>query len=84
MHKIVNAVTGETTYEEIDPIVVSSETLAEEARELRSLYLQLSDVWAVSDRTMTEEQTAYRQSLRDIPSQAGFPENITWPQEPTL
>lgn len=25
---------------------------------------------------------AYRQSLRDIPSQAGFPYNITWPEKP--
>jgi len=25
---------------------------------------------------------AYRQALRDIPTQAGFPYNLTWPQEP--
>jgi len=24
----------------------------------------------------------YRQALRDIPTQAGFPYNVTWPQEP--
>ena len=24
----------------------------------------------------------YRQALRDIPSQAGFPHNVTWPSEP--
>ena len=24
----------------------------------------------------------YRQALRDIPQQAGFPENVTWPEEP--
>jgi len=23
--------------------------------------------------------TAYRQALRDIPSQSGFPFNVTWP-----
>ena len=25
----------------------------------------------------------YRQQLRDLPSQAGFPNNITWPVKPT-
>ena len=25
----------------------------------------------------------YRQELRDLPSQAGFPNNITWPVKPT-
>ena len=48
----------------------------------RNLLLQ-TDVWALSDRTMTAEQTAYRQALRDITSQDGFPTNITWPQEPS-
>ncbi len=47
----------------------------------RNLLLQ-TDVWALADRTMTAEQTAYRQALRDITSQAGFPTNITWPTKP--
>ena len=25
----------------------------------------------------------YRQALRDLPSQAGFPNNVTWPAKPT-
>jgi hypothetical protein len=31
---------------------------------------------------MTSEQTAYRQALRDITAQAGFPTNVTWPTKP--
>lgn len=27
--------------------------------------------------------TAYRQALRDVPEQPGFPTAITWPQEPS-
>ena len=27
--------------------------------------------------------TTYRQSLRDITAQPGFPHNVTWPEEPT-
>ena len=36
------------------------------------LGMQLPTVW--SD---------YRQALRDVPSQAGFPHEVTWPTEPT-
>lgn len=52
------------------------------ARYKRDNLIAETDVWALSDRTMTAEQTAYRQSLRDISSQDGFPENITWPVKP--
>ena len=54
-----------------------------EVRGERDRFLSETDWWALSDRTMTAEQTAYRQALRDITSQAGFPTNITWPQEPS-
>jgi hypothetical protein len=30
----------------------------------------------------TEEVRAYRQALRDVPSQAGFPYNVVWPVPP--
>ena len=52
------------------------------ARRQRNDLLTSTDVWALADRTMTAEQTAYRQALRDITSQAGFPTNITWPTKP--
>jgi len=48
----------------------------------RDSLLASTDVWALSDRTMTAEQTAYRQALRDITGQAGFPTDITWPTKP--
>ena len=53
-----------------------------EARRDRDELIASTDVWALSDRTMTAEQTAYRQALRDITSQDGFPTNITWPTKP--
>ena len=50
-----------------------------------------TDWWAVSDRTMTDEQSAYRQALRDLPSTAtpvldnttklGI-SGVTWPTKP--
>ena len=51
-------------------------------RKYRNTLLAETDWWATSDRTMTAEQTAYRQALRDITDQAGFPTEITWPTKP--
>ena len=59
-----------------------SDTLAGAARFRRDAFLQETDVWALSDRTMTAAQTQYRQDLRDITDQAGFPTDITWPTKP--
>ena len=56
--------------------------LCEGVRKKRNTLLAETDVWALSDRTMTAEQTAYRQALRDITDQAGFPTDITWPTKP--
>ena len=82
MHRIVNAVTGEITEEAIDDVVNSPEVIEEDHREMRSVYLQITDSWALSDRTMTAEQTAYRQALRDVPNQSGWPNTVTWPTKP--
>ena len=60
--------------EPVDPAVT--------ARAERNGLLGSTDAWALSDRTMTAEQTAYRQALRDITGQAGFPTNIAWPTKP--
>lgn len=48
----------------------------------RDALLSECDWWASTDLTMTQEQIDYRQALRDITSQAGFPESITWPVKP--
>jgi len=48
----------------------------------RDRLIAQTDWWASSDLTMTEAQTAYRQALRDITEQPGFPEEIEWPSKP--
>ena len=54
----------------------------------RDVLIAATDWWATSDRTMTTEQTAYRQALRDLPATAepklenGMLTNITWPEVP--
>ena len=51
-------------------------------RQTRDAKLALSDWRALSDNTMPSEWTTYRQALRDVPAQAGFPNSITWPESP--
>ena len=55
---------------------------AAEVRRERDAKLSATDWTASTDVTMTAEMTTYRQSLRDVPSQARFPATITWPTEP--
>jgi len=33
--------------------------------------------------TIPDEWKNYRQALRDVPQQAGFPNDIEWPEEPS-
>tara|TARA_R100000773_G_scaffold11221_1_gene10377 strand:+ start:5552 stop:5821 length:270 start_codon:yes stop_codon:yes gene_type:complete len=56
---------------------------AGKARQERDSKLRATDWRAGSDLTMSDEWKAYRQALRDIPAQAGFPNSITWPTEPS-
>ena len=68
--------------EEAKAYAESPEGKAEAIRMERDRLIAETDWWALSDVTMTEEQVSYRQALRDITSQAGFPENIDWPTKP--
>tara|TARA_R110000851_G_scaffold98040_1_gene212444 strand:+ start:392 stop:814 length:423 start_codon:yes stop_codon:yes gene_type:complete len=54
-----------------------------EARSLRNELLTETDWAGNSDVVMSDELAAYRSALRDVPAQAGFPETITWPKEPS-
>ena len=51
-------------------------------REKRTALLIETDHYALSDVTMSDAMKAYRQALRDVPQQAGFPSSITWPDKP--
>jgi len=53
-----------------------------ELREKRNLQLADTDWWAVSDRTMTDEERTYRQALRDLPANTADPANPVWPTKP--
>lgn len=55
---------------------------AERVRTDRDSRLAVTDFHGLTDNTMTAEMTTYRQALRDVPQQGGFPNTITWPTEP--
>lgn len=56
------------------------ENLANLARSRRDQLLSETDYLALSDQTMPENVKSYRQALRDIPEQSGFPYEINWPE----
>jgi hypothetical protein len=65
-----------------DEIAQRTDNEGQSVRSQRDYLLQQTDWMALSDNTMTPEWAAYRQSLRDVTDQAGFPWSITWPTKP--
>lgn len=57
--------------------------LAADVRNRRDNLLAATDWRAGSDLTLSDEWKTYRQALRDVPAQSGFPNSITWPTEPS-
>tara|TARA_Y100001951_G_C11057193_1_gene138841 strand:- start:152 stop:439 length:288 start_codon:yes stop_codon:yes gene_type:complete len=56
-----------------------------ELREKRNRFLAETDFYALSDVTMSEDMTTYRQDLRDLPSGLTTVDdvnNVTWPTKP--
>ena len=51
-------------------------------RNQRDRLLADTDWMALSDNAMTPEWASYRQALRDITEQAGFPYSMIWPTKP--
>ena len=68
------------------PPVISDEALAAEARSKRDKLLADTDYLLMPDYPIESDRLAkiktYRQALRDVPEQAGFPRTITWPEKP--
>ena len=59
---------------------------ATEAREKRNVLIAETDYLVMPDYPLDDEKKAavlaYRQALRDVPEQAGFPRQIDWPVKP--
>lgn len=81
---VIDAEIAEEEKAEADRIAYenSTEGKAKAARRERDRLLSDVDWAAGTDVTMSDAMKVYRQALRDVPQQAGFPENINWPTKP--
>jgi nitrogen fixation protein len=69
--------------EEQEYAASANDRAAAKIRTERDAKLTESDWTQVADAPVDQAAWAtYRQALRDIPDQAGFPNNINWPTEP--
>jgi hypothetical protein len=70
----------------VEPDPEEPEPIAQDVivRGKRGSLLSASDWTQISDAPVNKEAWAdYRQALRDIPQQAGFPNDVAWPEEPS-
>ena len=66
----------------VEEVAAATAVVAANVREARDKLIKATDFYALSDVVMTTEMTAYRQALRAVPEQVGFPNEITWPTAP--
>lgn len=66
----------------------TDEEVAEQVRIERDSKLAATDYLMMPDYPLPEEDratvVAYRQALRDVPTQEGFPCEVVWPSEPKI
>ena len=67
----LDATLSEQLREERDGLLVEVDAIAGNALRWATLSAEQQDAWAV-----------YRQALLDVPQQAGFPNDVTWPVKP--
>ena len=89
MYKSVDGVKIKMTAEEIAQYNRDIEGFPSQAdinlrnlRIKRDALLAETDWWGAADLTMTNEQTNYRQALRDITNTYDSLETVEWPEKP--
>jgi len=70
------------TTEELNSRTSDAVSNAEKMRTQRNKLLQETDWMALSDVTMSDAWKTYRQALRDLPAQSGFPD-VNFPTKPS-
>jgi len=81
-HRAMNGEFGPIA--EYQPITYTIEQLAALARQRRDVLLKESDFSQLPDIPQATSLlwVPYRQALRDVPQQPGFPSTIDWPTQP--
>ena len=69
----------------LDVIEYETVVLPNTVRQQRNSLLAASDWTQANDipQATKDAWAVYRQALRDVPQQAGFPTNVVWPTKPT-
>lgn len=64
------------------------DVIAKQVRAKRDRLIAETDYLAMSDYPLSDEDKAavmaYRQALRDVPTQEGFPREVVWPEVPAV
>lgn len=67
---------------------MTDEEIADQVRAERYRKIAATDYLAMPDYPLCDEDRAvvmvYRQALRDVPTQAGFPREVVWPDVPAV
>jgi len=73
-----------TTNKTTDQITTYDNEVASNNRTTRNTLIAETDFYALSDVTMTDAMTAYRQALRNLPDHSNWPnlESGDWPTKP--
>jgi hypothetical protein len=82
---ITDANTGQQTIRPYtaEEIAAAVESTSNSVRSIRNSLLAESDWTQVADATADKiAWAAYRQELRDITAQSGFPHSVVWPTKP--
>tara|TARA_Y100001938_G_C7759193_1_gene267736 strand:- start:83 stop:409 length:327 start_codon:yes stop_codon:yes gene_type:complete len=61
----------------------TNEQLFDKIRDKRDRLLSETDVYALSDRNISDAMKKYRQDLRDLPASNSNPSKIVFPTKPT-
>lgn len=83
---VINGISRDANAEEL-AIIEANKAAAllsaiDDLRQVRDQMLAETDWWASSDLTMTAEQVAYRQALRDLPANYSSLETAVFPDKP--
>jgi len=83
---VINGISRDANAEELAIIEANKAaallTATDDLRQVRNQMLAETDWWACSDLTMTAEQIAYRQALRDLPANYSSLETAVFPDKP--
>lgn len=79
---------GTRRFQIVENTLPTDAELSQDARTIRDGLLASTDYLMLSDYPISDDDRAvilaYRQALRDVPQQDGFPTSISWPEKPSI